>query len=85
MYGGGGGGIKRRVESEVCEESIALKLAADWGLPIDAKSRRISDWSAEAYRPVVILTLKVMYTLVDGVRATAASLFSTRTRLVPAE
>jgi|WetSurMetagenome_2_1015567.scaffolds.fasta_scaffold00184_32 hypothetical protein len=77
--------IARRVESEISEESIALKLASDWSLPIDPKTRRISDWSAEAYRPVVIITLRVLYAVVNGVHATAASLFRTRTRLVPAE
>jgi hypothetical protein len=77
--------IARRVESELSEESIALKLAADWKLPIDAKTKRISDWSASACRPVVIITLRVLYTVVSGVSASAASLFKTRTRLVPAK
>lgn len=76
--------IARRVESETCEESIALKVAADWGLPVDPKTKRIADWSADAYRPLVVITLRVAYTVASGVSATAASLFKTKTRLVPA-
>jgi hypothetical protein len=75
--------IARRVENELSEESIALKLAADWGLPVDPKTKRISDWSADAYRPVVVITLRVIYTIVSGVSATAATFFRTRTRVVP--
>jgi hypothetical protein len=75
--------IARRVENELSEESIALKLAADWGLFVDPKTKRISDWSADAYRPVVVITLDVRYTIVSGVSATAASFFRTRTRVVP--
>jgi hypothetical protein len=78
--------IARRVETnDLVEESIALKLAGDWNLPVDPKTRRISDWSADAYRPVVIITLRLQYTVVNGVSATAASLFKTKTRLVPAK
>jgi len=75
---------RRRSVTETCEEGIALKLASEWGLPIDQRTKRISDWSADAYRPVVIITLRVTYAVVSGVYATAASLHKTKTRLVPA-
>lgn len=70
--------------SKQSEEALALKLAGDWGLPVDKKTKLISDWSADAYRPVVVVTLRVLYTMVNGVSATAASLFKTKTCLIPA-
>ena len=75
--------IARRVESEVGVEGIAIKLAGDWHLAIDPKTKCISDWSADAYRPMVVITLRVQYTAVHGVSATAANFFRTQTRLVP--
>jgi len=75
--------IARRVESEHGEEGIAIKVAGDWHLAVDPKTKCISDWSADAYRPVVVITLRILYTAVHGVSATAASFFRSQTRLVP--
>jgi hypothetical protein len=75
--------VVRRCESEQGEIALALRVAEQWGLAVHPETKLISDWGPHAYRPVVMMTLRIRYTVASGVSSSAASLHKTRTRLVP--
>jgi hypothetical protein len=76
--------LKRLVESEQGETALVLRIAEQWGLAVNPATKAVSDWGPDAYRPSVVITLRIRYTVVNGVASSAASLYKTRTRLVPA-
>ena len=69
--------------AELAEHALVMKLAAQWGLRVDSKTKKVSDWPEGAYRPVVVVTLHVEYFVVrrGDSRASAAALHKNRTVL----
>jgi len=73
-------------ESEAGETALILKVADHFNLKISGgtSAPTVADWKPGDYRPTVSITLRVRYVIVDGVSASAASLYKQRVRLVPA-
>jgi len=67
--------------SEDHEKSLLLKLAKEWHLHVDPKTKRVSDWPVGAYRPCIAVTLRVTYFVVKGVKISAATLHKKQTML----
>ena len=75
--------LGRVMERDEREYALVLRVAAQWGLRVDPKTRRVADWGADAYRAVVAVTLRVDYVIVSGVESSAAALHKKRTMLRP--
>ena len=78
--------IVRQYESDAGERALVLRIADKFGLKTTGTgaNTQVADWLPGAYRPTVTLTLRIRYIVVDGVSATAASLYNCkRVKLVP--
>jgi len=78
--------IFRQFETDAGERALVLRIAERFGLKTSGNgaNAQVADWLPGAYRPTVTMTLRIRYIVVDGVSATAASLYNCkRVKLVP--
>lgn len=73
--------LTRVIDNDAQEYALVMRLASQWGLTVHPKTKRVSDWEPEAYRPVVVITLRVEYFVVNNAQSSAAALYKKRTVL----